>query len=452
VKQTASFMAVHDRDQLSGYLSTSFAFYSAVGLLILLLTAAGFFYLQVLFRIPAALLRPARILLLISGVGVAATFPLSVFAGVLEGLQKFSWLQLSQIAVTLFRALLIIAVLSRHGSLVALGAVSVGTNLLSYLMLTALALRAIPLRLNLRHANGKAFGSMGAYGVFAFAIVGAEKLRFQTDALVIGVLLSSTAIAYFSIAAKLVEYSSYAVRSMSQVFTPMSSHFHALGEMERLQKTSIAGNRASAFIIFPVCVTLVILGKPIIESWVGASYVTSYPVLVILVIPRTLYLAQSTSVRILLGMGRHRMLASVLLLEGALNLLLSLFLAHRFGIAGVAWGTAIPLACTSLFFLPSHLCNVLGMPTWSFLQRAYRLPLTISLFFATALWIVGSIFPTHTVIGLLAHLSIGGIVYCLGLFWALLGSGFHFPASWQSAVVELLVPNERRENEGTLHN
>ena len=440
VKHTASCIATNDREQLSRYLSTSLAFYAAVSAVVLLITIGGFFYLHRLFRIPVALLSSARILLLMSGATVAATFPLSVFAGALEGLQKFAWLHLGQVGVTLLRACWIAVVLLRGGSLLAIGAVAVGMNLLSYLIFTILVFRALPVRLSVRHVDGKAWRQMAGYGVFVFAILGAEKLRFHSDALVIGAVLSSSVITSFSIAARLVEYSSYAVRSMSVIFTPMSSHFHALGDLGRLQKTLIVGNRASAFIIVPLCAALVILGKPIIESWVGAGYVSSYPILVLLIIPRTLYLAQSTSIRILLGMGKHRVLAAVLLLEGVMNVLLSLFLASRFGILGVAWGTAIPLACTSLFFLPGHLCRVLEISPWFFLDRAYRLPLTVSVFMAAELWLVRLTVPTHTVIGLLAQVSIGGIVYCLGLGVALLGNGVYRPASWHAAVVELLAP------------
>ena len=445
VKHTASFVAADDRDQLSRYLSTSLAFYLAVGTFVLLLTAVGFVYLPSLFRIPVTLLRPARILLLMSGVTIAATFPLSLFAGVLEGLQKFSWLQLSQIGITVLRAMLVVAVLWRGANLLALGAVSIFTNFVSYLIFMALALHKLPVRLSLRNVDAKTFRRMAAYGAFAFAILGAEKLRFQSDALVIGALLSSTAITYFSIAGKLVEYSSYAVRSMSQIFTPMSSQFHALGDFERLQKASIAGNRASAFIIFPICVVLVILGKQIIQSWVGASYLASYPVLLVLIIPRTLYLAQSTSVRILLGMGTHRMLASVLLLEGAANVILSLLLAPRFGILGVACGTAIPLFCTSLFFLPRHLCRILQMPLWFFLDQAYRLPLALTFLMATSVWLVHSTFPAPTWIGLVMKISIGGIAYCLAAIgWTLGTGGLNRPLSWKSAVVNLLTPTAER--------
>jgi len=280
---------------------------------------------------------------------------------------------------------------------------------------------------------------MVSYGAFAFVILLAEKLRFQSDAVVIGASASSTAITFFSVGARLVEYSTYAVRSVSQIFTPMSSQFHAAGDLLRLRRTFAAGNRACAFIIFPLCVMLLVLGKPIIEVWVGAKYIVSYSVLVLLVVPRSIYLAQSTSTRILLGMGRHRVLASVLLLEGGTNLLLSLLLVRRFGIVGVAVGTAIPLTCTSLFFLPRHLCRVLDVPLTTFLRRAYGLPLALCIPLAGVLVIAKHEFPTHSYGGLLLHVACGGVVYCAGLGWSLLKGALGKPGSWE-ALTRLLEP------------
>jgi O-antigen/teichoic acid export membrane protein len=255
--------------------------------------------------------------------------------------------------------------------------------------------------------------------------------------MVIGTFLSTAAITSFSIGAKLVEYSSYAVRSMSQIFTPMSSQFHAAGDLDRLRRTFIAGNRACALIMFPLCITLVIFGKPIIEAWVGAKYVASYSVLLLLLIPRTLYLAQSTSVRILLGMGRHRVLASVLLLEGTANLILSLLLVRRFGISGVALGTAIPLACTSLVFLPRHLCRLLEIPLGSFLARAYAVPLSACVPFAAVLGLASYEFPVRGYAGVMLQLAGGGVVYCAAVLCALWSKGSRRPASLQ-AFVQLL--------------
>jgi len=423
VKYTASLVATKDEDQVSRFLSTSLGFYAVVAFVVLLATGIGFFHLQTLFKIPPSRLSSARLLFLMAGVSVALTFPLTVFAGVLEGLQKFSWLQLGNLGVTLLRDLLIVVALTNGGGLLTIGTITVAANLLCYLIFTWVAFHLLPVRISLYQVERRAFQKMMSYGVFAFAILLAEKLRFQSDAMVIGAFLPSTAITFFFIGSRLVDYSTYAVRSVSQIFTPMSSQFHAVGDLVRLQRTFTAGNQACALIVFPLCVTLLILGRSIIEAWVGTRYIASYSILALLIVPRSIYVAQSTSNRILLGMGQHRILSFVLLLEGGINVVLSLLLVRRFGIVGVAIGTAVPLACTSLFFLPRHTCRVLDMPLGTFLNRAYSLPLLLCVPLAGVLLFAKYEFPVHSYVGLLPQIACGGAIYYAGLGCALLSGG-----------------------------
>jgi O-antigen/teichoic acid export membrane protein len=420
VRYVAKFAATQDEDKLRRFLSTGVAFYSAVSLVVLLLTGIGFFHLQFLFKIPAGFLASARVLFALAGAGAALAFPLGVFAAVLEGLQKFSWLHLSQVGVTLLRGLLILIALTEGGGLVAIGAITVGMSLLGYLIIMWIAFRALPLRLSPGDVDPRSFWQMLSYSAFAFVILLADKLRFQSDPILIGALLSSSAIAYFSIGSKLVEYSTAAVRSMAVTITPLSSHLHATGDVVRLRKTLVSGNRACALIIFPLCAILVILGRSIIEVWVGAKYLPSYLVLVILAVSKTIYLAQATSTKILLGIGKHRTLAGVFLVEGAINVTLSILLLAHFGIVGVALGTAIPLTCTSLFFLPRHVCRELGIPLSTFLSQAYVLPLSLSVPLAAILWFMRQEFPAHHYQSLVLQVACGGLLYCAGLGWALL--------------------------------
>lgn len=431
VRYVAKFSAVGDEDQLGRFLSTSIAFYVSVAFVVLALTAVGSAYLPALFKIPPELLRTARSLFWLAGLSVALTFPLSVFAGIMEGLQKFAHVQLTFMVATMLRGLAVIIALSHGGGLLALAAVTIGTNMFGYLVLMWMVYQAVPLRMIPRRPDPHVLRKMVGYGAFAFLILIAERLRFQSDAIVIGAFLSSTAITFYSIGSRLVEYSTYAVRSVAQIATPMSSQFHATGDRGRLRRLLIAGNRACAFIVFPLAIVLVVCGRSIIEAWVGARYVSSYPILVLLIVPKSLYLAQSTSTRILLGMGRHRTLASVLLLEGVVNVVLSFLLAPRFGLIGVAWGTAIPLACTSLLFLPHHLSRQLEVPLSVFLRRAYLSPLTLCLPLAGVLWILASRFPAHSYRTLVWQLACGGLVYAASVALALAATKSGRAAPWR---------------------
>jgi O-antigen/teichoic acid export membrane protein len=165
---------------------------------------------------------------------------------------------------------------------------------------------------------------------------------------------------------------------------------------------------------------LIILGKSVIEAWVGAKYVaTSYPVLLLLLIPSTLMLAQSASGRTLWGMARHRTWAWVVLIEGIANLILSIVLVRRFGIIGDALGTAIPLTCTMVFFLPRHVIRLLDIPLKTYLSQAFLLPLTLCAPLVAVLLWMRHWFVAHTYFQLAIQLLIGSAVYGIGLLWAI---------------------------------
>jgi O-antigen/teichoic acid export membrane protein len=135
----------------------------------------------------------------------------------------------------------------------------------------------------------------------------------------------------------------------------------------------------------------------------------------ILIVPTTLYLVQAGSTKVLYGMARHRALAGILLVEGIANLLLSVPLAKYYGINGVAVGTAIPLACTSLLFLPMYLCRVLGLNLWPYLRSAYAWPVVVSIPLALTVSICDHLIQPQDYANLLLVLVIGALVYIPGV-------------------------------------
>lgn len=410
-RYVARFAATGDEKQFLRFLNTSLAVCGLLGLGVVFAAGIGAHFLGVWFRIPPDFLGTARILFFLVSADVALGFPLSVFGCVLEGYQNFWPLNFTHICSSLLRGILVVLALSLGGGLVSIALVSVGLNFLRHLSCLYLVFKTTPLRLSVRFFDRSSLGQLLSYSAVSFTIIIAESLRFQSDAVVIGAFISATAVTYFAIASKLVEYSASLVTSLAQIFTPMASQCDAAGDQEGLRRVFVAGNRACAFVIFPLCAILITLGRPIIEAWVGGKYSSSYLILVVLIVPKTLLLAQAASMRILLGLGRQRLLALVVLLDGVANLVLSIVLLRYWGILGVALGTAIPLTCTSIFFLPQHLCRLLGVPLKRFFREAYLVPLGVTLPMTAVLLLLRQWRPRPNYNELLAQMTLAGVVY-----------------------------------------
>ena len=247
----------------------------------------------------------------------------------------------------------------------------------------------------------------------------AGRLKFKTDEIVIGTMLSAAAVTYFNIGNRIVDYAGQVVTTLAQVFVPMSSQSEAKGDMNRLRKIFVLGNRACAFIIFPICATLIMLGKSVIQVWMGQKYVAqSYPVLVIMIVACTLWWSQSASGRVLFGMSKHSTWAKITLIEGVSNLILSIILVRPFGIIGDAFGTAIPLACSTLLFMPRHVSKLLGIRLWTYVREAYTLPFMLTVPLVAVLLLMKQWFVPHNYRQLGLQLLIAGAVYGAGLAWA----------------------------------
>jgi O-antigen/teichoic acid export membrane protein len=321
----------------------------------------------------------------------------------------------------LLRAALIVLAL-RHGyGLLMIALITVVLPLLASILRGYLALRLCPVPFGMKYVNRETFRQIANYSGVTFMIMVAGRLKFKTDEIVIGTFMSAAAITYFNIGARIVDYAGQVVTALSQIFAPMSSQSDAWGDMQRMRKIFLVGNRVCALTIFPVCVILLILGKSVIEVWVGKKYVaTSYPVLVIMILCSTLWWAQGASGRILFGMSKHGTWAIVTMVEGISNLILSIILVRPYGIIGDALGTAIPLTCSMLFFMPQHLCKKLDVRLSTFVRESYALPFVLCLPLAAVLWLMQRWFVPHNYRQLGLQLFLGTAVYGVGLGWAAL--------------------------------
>jgi O-antigen/teichoic acid export membrane protein len=257
----------------------------------------------------------------------------------------------------------------------------------------------------LKHVDRASFRHMANYGGTTFLVLVAARLRFRTDAIVLGTMMSAVAVTYFNIGSRIVDYAQEFVSSLAQVFVPMSSQSEATGNLDRVRKIYIAGNRVCAFLILPITAILILLGKHIIRIWVGARYVPhSYPVLVVMIIPYALLMSQAASGRVLFGLGKHQVYAAITVIEGIANLILSIALVPSLGIIGDALGTAIPLSFTCLVFLPRHLKKQIGVPVGTFLRQAYTLPILLTLPLVVALWVANRYFYPRNLIQLVLEI------------------------------------------------
>jgi peptidoglycan biosynthesis protein MviN/MurJ (putative lipid II flippase) len=117
---------------------------------------------------------------------------------------------------------------------------------------------------------------------------------------------------------------------------------------------------------------------------------------------------------ILKGTGGHKLLAYTNSITALVNVLLSIGLARPLGLVGIAVGTLIPVAASTLFVIYPAACRRVGLSIARPLMDSIWPAMWPALVMALVLWFAREL-PPGGLFGVAVHLAAGGLVY-LALF------------------------------------
>ena len=398
VRYVSRAQAAGDRKDLARTLSSALALYTGAGVVVVIATLIAAARFGDWFRIDPAQIETARTTILLAGVSLALGFPFGVFGAALSGFQRYDVANGLGIAIGILRALLFVLVLRLGGGIVHLAWVSLGTNLLGHFCSWLAVQRIAPgIPVGPAHVDGEHLRRVGAYSGFAFVGALASLLAFQTDSLVITAFLGTALVTPFALAAGLIDNVRSLVYSATWVLSPTASEMETLGETEKLQAMLVAGAKYSVLLAWPVLMGLIVFGPALLTTWVGGKYASSVPlldvlrpggpqatsshVLTLLALPTFLSLPQSAASSVLFGISRHKGVVFLSILNALIGLGLSIALVRPLGLAGVALGTAIPLALVSGVATAVYAARALGMPLARYLWEGMVRPGLVTLAF-----------------------------------------------------------------------
>lgn len=382
VRYVSRHQAEDDIPALSRTLSSAAALYGTVGALTLLATLVVAAHFAAWFSIAPEHVHTARQVVLVSGLSLAMGFPLGVFGATLSGLQRYDVANAIGIAVAILRVVAFIAVLRTGGGLLELAWCSLALNLIGHAASFIYVRRLLPgVDLSMRHVERATLRRIGSYSGYAFVGAVATAVTFQTDALVITGFLGTAAVTPFALAASLVAQSRTLVQSATFVLSPTASEMDTRGERDRLRGVMVSGSKYGVLLSWPVLLAFLVFGPNILTTWVAGRYAHAAVLLAILTVPTMLALPQSAASSVLFGIGRHRGVVVLSLVNAVVNLGLSLLWVGPYGLVGVAWGTAVPLFLVSGVGMMILGARALEMPLRLYAWEGLVRPGVISLSF-----------------------------------------------------------------------
>jgi len=297
------------------------------------------------------------------------------FGAVLYGLGRFPAKVSVESVVRVVSALAMYVVVTRGGGLIGIALVSLVSALAKGMLYAAMVRVYLPtLRFSPHLASWDTLRTIRGYSVRAFVVMIAGRVSYRIDPIVIGAFLAPEEITYFVVAAQLVQYAKGAVSSLCKVLTPSAATLQARGEWQRLRSAYLKGSRWVVWLAVAIVVGIISLGKPFFGLWLSPAHAErAYPVLVVLGVPLILALPGIAASRLLYGLGELREFTWLAIVQACANLLLSVLLVGRYGILGVALGTALP---NIPYFLATTIvtCRYVRTPIFHYYRSVFLVP------------------------------------------------------------------------------
>ncbi len=405
--------ARRDHAGLNKVVSTAVVFYSIVSLLVLSATIVLYAYFPIWFNIAPENAQLSRTLVAIVGIYFGMATPLTVFRGVMSGLQRYVPLNTLSLCCRISRAVLIVTLLLLDFGVMGLAIAHVCSRLAEAIGAPLLVRRYLPeLRIRWSNASLPQFREMVSYSIFTLMWSMFDTVRDRAGFIVIGVLLATESATLYTIPVMIMQAVYAIVRASASVTKPAASSLMAEGDSGKIRSLVLKGNRFVGSLVLALAAVLIILGKPIIRVWVGEDYVPMAGILTLFLGCELLTLVQLVPAYVLIGLGKQKPLAyfSLAMVATGITLMVVMVAVFKTGLWGIAFGGSLPALFYGMFVLPTYTCREIGASLPTYLNATVVRPiLTVSLFIAT-LWALREFYAPRTIVDLLTVGMISGSV------------------------------------------
>ncbi|HYX68571.1 MAG TPA: oligosaccharide flippase family protein, partial [Terriglobales bacterium] len=204
LRYVSRYQSLGDQELVNEVVSTAFYYYLAACALLVAATYLTAGWIPGFFSVSSHLVGPFKDLFLLAGLIQGLTLPLVVFAAALEATGRYDQAYLSTIVGLGLRVVAVVWVLRLGGGLFAVGAVTLLSQLVVYMIQVPLAFRSHPeLSIRPKWVRKRVMRDLVGYGSVSLAVGVAERLRSYIYPVLIALFLTPIDVTVFSLPMKL---------------------------------------------------------------------------------------------------------------------------------------------------------------------------------------------------------------------------------------------------------
>lgn len=287
--------------------------------------------------------------------GVCMTLVLSLCSSILYALQKthlVNLLFLSQQVLMLATVALAGRFVSPENSLICVSLLYVGSNILSYFFATfILFVSEHDLRPRLRAIDFSKSRTLLGLGVLFFVAQVASLVLYATDSLIISNLFGPEEVTVYATANKVFSAITSLFTAMVTPFWSSTSAALACGDVQGIRTDICRMTRLWALFSLGVAI-LGIVFKPVVRIWLGRDLGFDSLFVTLMALYAVVFMWNAIYSQVANGMSLMKFVTTTAILQMAVNIPLSVFLATRCGMemTGVLLGTLLSMGIASITY------------------------------------------------------------------------------------------------------
>ena len=186
------------------------------------------------------------------------------------------------------------------------------------------------------------------FTAFVFISTVSDLLYWSTDKVLLGAMISSSAVAVYNIGATFNALLQSMSSSISGVFGPrVNQYVFSDRPIDDFSELMIRVGRLQYLLISLILSGFIVFGKTFILLWAGIEYEGAYMVALLTMIPLAIPLIQNIAFTTIVAQNRHQFRSIVYVILAVLNVAGTYILIPHYGIFGAA-------ICTCIVFLLGH--------------------------------------------------------------------------------------------------
>lgn len=333
---------------LNGMFLSIFVLISIISLIIgsLLIAFSGYIFAD---KISPDELVKLKIMLAILVFNLSLTFPNIIFNSYILVHERFifqkSMILLKSILTPLFSIPLL---LLGYGSIGVVFSVFIATLLIEVTNIIY-SKRKLRIMFTFKNFDSLLLKQVLIFSSFIFISLLIDQVNWSLDKILLGVMKGTKDVAVYSIGSQINSYYLMISTAISSVFVPrifkmVESEANNQNILDFVSKIA----KIQFILLFFALGALLIFGKLFLQLWVGTEYMSSYYIILLLIIPGTIPLIQTLFLEVERAKNIHKYRVAIYLISALVNILITIPMIQIYSATGAAIGTAISVVLSNI--------------------------------------------------------------------------------------------------------